>query len=56
MQNKLNTLSNQQLTKINMLGGNVEKEEQAKSDYMSDLLGVMGDRAQSNINATIGAF
>lgn len=56
MQNKLNTLSNQQLTKINMLGGNIEKEEQAKSDYMSDLLGVMGDRAQSNINATIGAF
>lgn len=56
MQNKLNTLSNQQMKKIDMLGGNVEKEEQAKSDYMSDLLGVMGDKAQSNINATIGAF
>lgn len=56
MQNKLNTLSNQQLKKIDMLGSNVEKEEQAKSDYMSDLLGVMGDRAQSNINATVGAF
>ena len=56
MQNKLNTLSNQQLKKIDMLGGNVEKEEQAKSDYMADLLGVMGDKAQSNINATIGAF
>lgn len=56
MQNKLNTLSNQQMKKIDMLGGNVEKEEQAKSDYMADLLGVMGDKAQSNINATIGAF
>lgn len=56
MQKKLNTLSNQQLKKIDMLGGNVEKEEQAKSDYMADLLGVMGDKAQSNINATIGAF
>lgn len=56
MQNKLNTLSNQQLKKIDMLGSNVEKEEQAKSDYMADLLGVMGDKAQSNINATMGAF
>lgn len=56
MQNKLNTLSNQQLKKIDMLGGNIEKEEQAKSDYMADLLGVMGDKAQSNINATMGAF
>ena len=56
MQNKLNTLSNQTMKKIDLLGGNVEKEEQAKSDYMSDLLGVMGDKAQSNINATVGAF
>lgn len=56
MQNKLNTLSNQQLKKIDMLGSNIEKEEQAKSDYMADLLGVMGDKAQSNINATMGAF
>lgn len=56
MQNKLNTLSNQQLQKISLLGGNIEKEETAKSDYISDLLGIMGDKAQNNINATLGSF
>lgn len=56
MQNKLNALSNQQMNKINLLGGAVDKEQAARSDYMSDLLGIMGDKAQTNINATAGAF
>lgn len=56
MQNKLDTLSKQQLQKIDMLGSNVEKEEKAKSDYMADLLGIIGDKTQTNINATVGAF
>lgn len=56
MQNKLNTLSNQQMGKINLLGGNVDKEQQLKSDYLSDLLGIMGDKTQTQINTTMGAF
>lgn len=56
MQNKLNTLSTQQMNKINLLGGNIDKEQQLKSDYLSDLLGVMGDKAQTNVNTTLGAF
>lgn len=56
MQNKLNTMSTQQMNKINLLGGNIDKEQQLKSDYMSDLLGIMGDKASTNVNTTLGAF
>lgn len=56
MQNKLNAMSTQQMGKINLLGGNIDKEQQLNSDYMSDLLGIMGDKAQTNVNTTLGAF
>lgn len=56
MQQKLNTISQGQLQKANLLGGAVQSEQTAQADYISDLLGIMGDKAQTNINATVGAF
>lgn len=56
MQKKLDTVSQGQLEKAKLLGGAVQNEQTAQSDYMSDLLGIMGDRASTNINATLGAF
>lgn len=56
MQNKLNTISQGQLAKANLLGGAVTNEQQQQADYMADLLGVMGDKASTNVNATLGAF
>ncbi len=56
MQNKLNTISQGQLNKASLLGGAITNEQQQQSDYMADLLGIMGDKASTNINATIGAF
>ena len=56
MQNKLNTISQGQLQKANLLGGAVTNEQGQQADYISDLLGIMGDKASTNINATIGAF
>lgn len=56
MQNKLNTISQGQLNKANLLGGAITNEQQQQSDYMADLLGLMSDKASTNVNATIGAF
>lgn len=56
MQKKLDTISQGQLQKIQMLGGAVTNEQGQQSDYISDLLGIMGDKTSTNINATIGAF
>ena len=56
MQNKLNTISQGQLQKANLLGAAVTNEQQQQSDYISDLLGIMGDKSSTNVNATIGAF
>lgn len=56
MQNKLNTISQGQLQKANLLGGAITNEQQQQSDYISDLLGIMGDKSSTNINAAIGAF
>ena len=56
MQNKLNTISQGQLNKASLLGGAISNEQQQQSDYMADLLGIMGDKASTNVNATIGAF
>ena len=56
MQNKLNTLSTQQMYKINLLGGLVDKEQTAQTDYLADIMGIMGDKAQTNVNTTMGAF
>ena len=56
MQNKLNTISRGQLQKANLLGGAVTNEQQQQSDYISDLLGIMGDKTSTNINAAMGAF
>lgn len=56
MQNKLNTISQGQLQKANLLGGAIQNEQAAQGDYISDLLGLMGDKTQTNINTAIGAF
>ena len=56
MQNKLDTLNQGKLKKIDLLSGTVSNEQTAQSDYMSDLMSLMGDRAQTNVNAKIGAF
>ena len=56
MQNKLNTISKGQLEKANLLGGAIQNEQAAQGDYISDLLGLMGDKTQTNINTAIGAF
>ena len=56
MQNKLNTISQGQLQKANLLGGAVTNEQQQQADYISDLLGIMGDKSSTNINAAMGAF
>lgn len=56
MQNKLNTISQGQLQKANLLGGAISNEQQQQSDYISDLLGIMGDKTSTNINAAMGAF
>jgi len=56
MQKKLDTISQGQLQKAQLLGGAISNEQQAQSDYISDLLGIMGDKASTNVNATIGAF
>lgn len=56
MQKKLDTISQGQLKKIEMLGGAVTNEQQQQADYISDLLGIMGDKSSTNINAAMGAF
>lgn len=56
MQSKLNTISQGQLQKINMLAGALTNEQQQQSDYMSDLISLIENKAGTNINATIGAF
>lgn len=56
MQNKLDTLNQGKLKKVDLLSGAVSNEQTAQSDYMSDLMSLMGDRAQTNVNAKIGAF
>lgn len=56
MQKKLDTLSQGQLSKINVLSGAVQNEQEQQADYMSGLLDLMKDKTQTNINATLGAF
>lgn len=56
MQKKLDTLSQGQLSKINVLSGAVQNEQEQQADYMSGLLDLMKDKSQTNINATLGAF
>lgn len=56
MQKKLDTLSQGQLSRINVLSGAVQNEQEQQADYMSGLLDLMKDKTQTNINATLGAF
>lgn len=56
MQKKLDTISQGQLQKANLLGGAVSNEQQQQSDYIADLIGAMENKTGTNINATIGAF
>lgn len=56
MQRKLDTISQGQLQKANLLGGAISNEQQQQGDYISDLLGIIGDRASTNINSVLGAF
>ena len=56
MQKKLDTLNQGKLNKIDMLSGAVQNEQTAQSDYISDLMQLMGDRAQTNVTAKVGAY
>lgn len=56
MQRKLDTINTNTMNRMNMLGGAVQNEQQAQSDYMSDLMNIIGDKASMNVNATLGAF
>lgn len=56
MQKKLDTMNTNQMSKINLLGGNISKDETAQSDYMADLLAVMGDKAANRINTAVAAY
>lgn len=56
MQKKLDTINQGTLNKINLLGGNIGKSEEAQSDYMADLIAVMGDQAASRINTGVAAY
>lgn len=53
MQNKYNTLANLTSQRINLMGGALGHDEQQQSDYMADVLGVMGDTAQNRVTAMI---
>lgn len=56
MQKKLDTINQGTKDKINLLSGAISNEQTAQSDYISDLLSLMGDKAQTNINATTAAY
>lgn len=56
MQNKLNTISQGQLAKANLLGGAIQNEQTQQSDYISSLINAMGDKAQANITTNLAAF
>lgn len=56
MQKKLDTISQGKLNKLQILGGAITNEQQQQSDYISDVLGIIGDKTSTNVNATIGAF
>ena len=56
MQKKLDTISQGQLQKINMLAGAVTNEQGQQSDYISDIIGILGDKTQMNINGQSMAF
>ena len=56
MQKKLDTISQGQLNKISLLAGATQNEQQQQSDYISDLIGVLGDKAQMSIQGQSMAF
>ena len=56
MQKKLDTISQGQLQKIQILGGAVQNEQQQQSDYISDIIGILGDKTQMNIQGQSMAF
>lgn len=56
MQKKLDTISQGQLKKIELLGGAVTNEQQQQSDYISDIIGILGDKTQMNIQGQSMAF
>lgn len=56
MKAKLDTISQGQLNKANLLSGLVQNEQTQQGDYMADLLNILGDKAQTKVNTAIGAF
>lgn len=56
MQKKLDTISQGQLSKANLLSGLVENEQTQQGDYMADLLNILGDKAQNRTSTAIGSF
>jgi hypothetical protein len=49
-QKKLDTINQGNLQKISLLQGNIAASEQQKSDNLSDLLAIMGDKSSGQIN------
>lgn len=56
MKAKLDTISQGQLSKANLLSGLVQNEQTQQGDYMADLLNILGDKAQNRTSTAIGAF
>lgn len=53
MQKKYDTLSNLTANKISLLGGAISHDETQDSSYYSDLLSILGDKAQLGVNAQL---
>lgn len=56
MQKKLDTLNTEKLQQINVLGGAIGSEQQAKSDFMADLIAAMGDKGATQANIGVAAY
>lgn len=56
MQKKLDTLNMEKLQQINVLGGAIGSEQQAKSDFMADLIAAMGDKGATQANIGVAAY
>lgn len=56
MQNRYNNLANLTSQRANLLSGAISHDETQESDYMADLLGLMGERAKTRLEGTITSF
>lgn len=56
MQKKLDTVNAEKLQQISVLGGAIGNEQQAKSDFMADLIAAMGDKGATQANIGVAAY